>query len=402
MTTEPKSVNWDLFRSKLENIKPYNGDVNTLNRFVKRCEDLVINYKKLNDNDLNQHVFECIQEKLIDKAEIMVGRRVELDNWPKLKFALFQCFSDKRDIDCLVQELTRTRPYKSEHLLAFGGRLQVLRSNVIQRISNDTSLDEPQKTCQINHYDKTALNTFIAGCDSTLRNNMYIKKPSSLEDAMNIVNEFENFEKLYNNNFENKQNQKLNAPAHKPNFNSNQYQNTQTQFYQNNPNTRFYQKPVWSSQPVNIQPRQLPPQKYPTNRQVFGPPQNIFRPNQINPNHLPKPTPMSTTSRNPSGATYRNQNFQRQNYAQPQNQKPNFSFEELYSNEYDEDTSLNAAAPFTDTYYSDEGQQYVQYYQSKENFDKTEQSECTNECADDTEQNESGNFREIGQENQLA
>ena len=149
-----------------------------------RCEDLINRYKPLNDNDLNQHIFESIQEKLTGKAEIMVGKRVELDNWEKLKNALIQCFSDRRDIDCLVQELTRVRPYKNENLINFGNRLQLLLSNVIQRVSNDISLSDIQKNCQIEHYNKTALNTFIAGCSGNLRNNMYLKKPNSLEDAI--------------------------------------------------------------------------------------------------------------------------------------------------------------------------------------------------------------------------
>ena len=34
-------INWDLFKSKLENIKPFDGDSNNLNGFIKRCKDLV-------------------------------------------------------------------------------------------------------------------------------------------------------------------------------------------------------------------------------------------------------------------------------------------------------------------------------------------------------------------------
>ncbi|XP_030747092.1 uncharacterized protein LOC115875718 [Sitophilus oryzae] len=131
--------------------------------------------------------------KLIGKAEIMVGNRAELTYWISFKTALIQSFADRRDLDCLVQELTRTHPYKNESLLNFGSRLQLLRSNVVQRISNDTTITNEQKLCHITYLDKTALNTFIAGCSDLLRNNMHLRKPKTLEDALAYVNEFENF-----------------------------------------------------------------------------------------------------------------------------------------------------------------------------------------------------------------
>lgn len=354
---------FDMFKSRLENIKPYDGDVNTLNKFITRCEDLINKYKAFNDNELNQHVFECIQEKLVGKAEIMVGRRIELNNWEKLKNALIQCFSDRRDIDCLVQELTRVRPFKNENLINFGNRLQLLVSNVIQRISNDISLNDLQKNCQIDHYNKTALNTFIAGCTGNLRNNMYLKRPTSLEDAIAYVNEFDNFEKLYGNFYENNNKPKFNSNPpvrnslqqnppfnnfYNPNMNHSQnmlpiqqYSQQRQMFQPNISNQNTFANPIWPSQPINIQPRQLPPQKLPTNRQVFGPPRNVFRPNQIPPNQLPKPTPMSTTSRNPS--INRNSNHFQNRYQQ----RPNFEFQELFNNEY---TDNNAETNPGDSY----------------------------------------------------
>ncbi|CAG9770027.1 unnamed protein product [Ceutorhynchus assimilis] len=127
---------YDMFKSRLDNIKPYDGDVNQLNKFLSRCDNFIQKYNTLNDVELKLHVFQYIQEKLIGKDEIM-----------------------KR----------------------------LLVSNVIQRISNDQNLNALQKACQIDHYNKSALNSFIAGCAGNLRNNMYPKKPSSLEDAIAYV-----------------------------------------------------------------------------------------------------------------------------------------------------------------------------------------------------------------------
>ncbi|KAG5861035.1 hypothetical protein JTB14_013981 [Gonioctena quinquepunctata] len=107
----------------------------------------------------------------------MVGNRAELKNWSDLKNALKQCFSDRRDLDCLVLKLTRSRPYKGEDLISFGTRLQLIRSSVAQRISNDTNLQADEKVYQISHYDKVALSTFIAGPDSVI---LYVDDQANL------------------------------------------------------------------------------------------------------------------------------------------------------------------------------------------------------------------------------
>lgn len=401
----PPQMNWDLFKSKLHNIKPYDGDSNTLNKFINRCDSILDSYKVYNDAELNKHIFECIQEKLIGKAEAMVGNRVEINDWATLKTALVQCFSDRRDLDCLIQELTRTRPYKGEHLIDFGSRLQLLRSSVIQRISNDVKLSKDDKICQINHYDKTALNTFIAGCSGTLKNNMHLRKPSSLEDAMAYVNEFENFERLYGTvNEPRAQNSKF--QANNTSKQSNQHfafsaRPQNHQFMQNNtnfnsgaqyPRPNFVQRSYFPSQPINIQPRQMPPQKFFTNSQVFGKPQNVFAPKPIPANQLPKPEPMSTTSRNPTmisrkpmsgNQSYRFNNFSSQpsrNYQRP----PNFVFEELYSNDVQEDEPI-----------TDNNDYLYQYPNSELVFDEHEHFTDDNTDLDD---NPDVNFRTLASE----
>lgn len=418
MAPQVANINWSFFKSKLNNIKPYDGDSNTLNKFISRCDALFQSYADLNNDQLNAHIFECIQEKLIDKAELNVGNRTELQTCDDLKNALVQCFSDRRDLDCLVQELTRNYPYKNEHLLDFGSRIQLLMSTVIQRISNDVTLSINDKICQTNHHKKTALNTFIAGCPPILKNNLHLKKPATLEDAMAYVTEFENFEKLYGN-IEHKQMPKINVNHNnqniKPNNNFlNTRQQTNQKFYpftnQNN-NSRFYpnnnynyhsyprfnnpnnnqqfSKPIFPRQPINVQPIPEINKKYFTNRQVFGEnlrPQNVFKPNQINSNQLPKPEPMSTTSRNPS--LMRNVNYnQRQNYFQ-NNQKPNFSFEELNNTQ----TNLNKS--FDDTVYQNyalENECEIYADEPYENYNNNQQYNYKNEPETETQQDE--NFR---------
>ena len=74
--SQANQINWNLFKSKVENIKPFDGDSTTLNKFITACENLISTYTSLNDDIVNKHVFECIQGTLIGKAETMVGNRV--------------------------------------------------------------------------------------------------------------------------------------------------------------------------------------------------------------------------------------------------------------------------------------------------------------------------------------
>lgn len=162
---------------------------------------------------------------------------------------------------------------------------------------------------------------------------MYLRRPATFEDAMAYISEFKNFEKMYGNFEEkpfkkktfqpNKQNQKYNRQNfHSQNCSRNfPRQNYETQF-QNQPNSSQNQqrKKVWSSQPVNVQPIQHQNKKYLNNRQVYGPPKNVFKPNQIAQSQLPTPTPMSRISNNTSiRRSYYNNNNNYNNFRQNMN-----------------------------------------------------------------------------------
>lgn len=65
------------------------------------CDGFINKYACFNDKNVTEHLFECIQEALCQS-------RIN----DKLETALILCFSDRRDFECLVQELTRDRSFK--------------------------------------------------------------------------------------------------------------------------------------------------------------------------------------------------------------------------------------------------------------------------------------------------
>ncbi|XP_056642611.1 TBC1 domain family member 5 homolog A-like [Diorhabda sublineata] len=188
---------------------------------------------------------------------------------------------------------------------------------------------------------------------------MYLKKPVSLEDAMAYVDEFENFEKLYaqfyeprvkHNNNNNNNNVQTNQIRNNINNQYSNYNSFYRQYYDNNYNRNNYENNQrynnnnnynnCPSQLINVNPIPQKIQKYPTNAQVFGTRKNVFRPNQIPVNRLPRLEPMSTTSRNFTDRPSRhvkinhnnNNNTSNNRYFQSRNERPNFTSEELYNN----------------------------------------------------------------------
>ncbi|KAJ8914522.1 hypothetical protein NQ315_002795 [Exocentrus adspersus] len=112
---------------------------------------------------------------------------------------------------------------------------------------------------------------FITNLPPNIQTIIRLKNSDTLEGVLNYVleeEEFQNFSRLYHSN---------------SNINKPESQNIKPIFHN------------FPSQPINVQPRQVN-QKFPTNRQVFGKPnnqQNVWKQKSAN---LPKPTPMSGIS----------------------------------------------------------------------------------------------------------
>ena len=353
MTTQ--TVNYTLLKMYLDTIHPYEGNPNTLNSFISACDFVFETYCTNNDAILKSFLIRTVRMKLIDRAQTLVGSRLELTNWDQLKFALSDCFGDKRNIECLEQDLLFATPFKNESSLDFGKRLQVYRSNLAQKINSQTDMDQNTKLIYLRQYEQICLRTFIRGLTGSLQSIIRLKNPVNLETALTYVNEEENFH--YSQNlFKNPAPPKTCPQNNLPNLNKNFKMQTAQNFnYQNNnQNQNFINRPMqqpmqyvqqpmqymqqpiqynrfpqnnqnrFPSQPINMQPRQIN-QKYFTNRQVFGPPKNVFKPNgQVNAN---KPEPMSIRS---SYTMPHNRNQpQGSNYFKPTGPR-NFISEELF------------------------------------------------------------------------
>lgn len=354
-----REINISLFKLDLDSITPYDGSVHTLNIFINSCERIIAKYFN-NDNHadpINDTIYNCIIGKFRGRALLLVGNRIEIQTWAALKETLISTFADQRSVECLIQDLLILRPLKNETTFNFGQRCQDTRELIRAKVNLQPGT-AAEKLVMNRTYDNLALNTFIRHIPHHTQVMVRIKNPSTIEEALAIVIEEENFK--YSQNMSHSLNvaqrnptakispgNNLFKPANQPlsqqySYNSNNQNNYQNQFQQYRPPQQY--KTPFPQGPINIKPTYGPQQKLPTNQQVFGNPQRRPMPQQD------RPIPMSTSTINSAKKNF--SHFQRPHYNhfRPTG-PPNFTFQELhYADQYDEFNNDQTQDETFDTY----------------------------------------------------
>lgn len=344
-------VNYSEVRLFLDIIPSFSGEPCELSNFISACDEAVTQYAA--NQTVSKLIFRGIIGKLKGKALTLVSSRAELTTWAQIKFILKQSFSDQRSFNCLLQELHNMKPQAKESSYSFGVRCQYLRSLICSSINNDITLTNENKLAQIQNIEKLILITFQKYLTPQIQLAVRLKNPNCLEEAMQYLIEEENFISIINDGKSKQFSNSAPQPNHffcsvpKPNFQAPIYHRPISQQQQTPYQNRF------PSQPINITPRNLPQQKYFTNKQVFGksgPNVNVWQPkNTIQ----PKPTPMSGVSIQTTPKSHGNfQHSQRPKYFQPQS-RPTFISEELYNLDETESNLEN----YMQTYYPSEAPQ---------------------------------------------
>lgn len=312
----PETTDYQLLRLSLDSIPHFDGNPHTLNVFIDNCDFLYSNFRSNSNNALNSFILRAIIGKLTGRALMLIGSRIELKTWDEVKAALRLSFGDQRNLDCLVQDLIILRPLKGESAYNFGMRCQDARSLIVSKI-NSMNLANAEKIIRLQNYDDFALKTYIRGLPGPLQQNVRLRNPDSLEKAMGLVIEEENF--LYATNRSNTLNlqsyyrptQKVipvkpnnqqprphfvTMPIQQPNFNFRPptFHNSQPFNFPRPVNSNFTNwRPNFQQNHNQWQPRPTFNQNAPVFRPNFGQPNNSFKPNQ---NNNQKIEPMDTSS----------------------------------------------------------------------------------------------------------
>lgn len=411
-----QEVNYQLLRLYVDSIPMYSGDPHTLGIFISSCENIINIFSDPTNiaNPINNFILRAVIGKLTGRALILIGSRSELSSWLEIKQALQLSFGDQRNIDCLVQDLIVLRPHKSESPYNFGMRVQDSRSLIVAKINSINMIPE-EKILNLKNYDDLALKTFLRGLNGQLQNNVRLRNPDSLEKAMSLVIEEENFmyaqqrpntinsqtfhpykriTPVQNNQIKNSNPKNFQYNPFRPPIHNQPPRQHNNQHFQYSPNQKqnfqmqhqFLPVPMEGVEtspfprgPVNIQPRPVPPKKYFTNEQVFGKPTNVFKPGQNKSTYTP--TPMSISTRN----TNQFKKFK-------PNGPPKYTFEELHHLDNLEETEPNNQYYSNDYYenpkYNDEYSEYSENYFYSDTPDLEDPYY-------DFEQNENTNFTQV-------
>lgn len=288
----------------LDMVPEFHGDTQLLPRFIEICEKLVTKfYNTVDINDFqNEYLMSSILSKIKGDAAVNISSCI-ISRWSDLKSALLNTYSDKRDIYTLNIEIVNLKQ-GNESPFNYYNKVQHLLNLQISHLKAHGNENEIFKL--VVYFRNLALRVFLRGLREPLGSLMRTKNPPDLNSALNMLtNDFQTNIELLNSprgRFGSRNNFFENKNVHnKPLQITNYAHNTQ-------PKTNF--SPHNEQRPSTSQ----------SNNPNFNKTTNVFK---SNPNHsFPKPTPMSTSTRN----TFRaNQNFSNHNY------NPNY-FRQNYGN----------------------------------------------------------------------
>nr|CAH7732028.1 unnamed protein product [Callosobruchus chinensis] len=343
----------------LQIIPDFDGNPCRLYRYLEVSTDLLNTYWNATEPDCvqNKILLHGIFSKLSGAAEQVFSLSGTSD-WDTIKNLLISHFGDQRNESSLISDMTALRQNSNESSLQFYSRVVAM----LNHLHNFVSIHETNdaiKASKKTLFDSHALHTLLVGLKEPKSSMIRSMKPNNLAEAQKYILEDNNIRYLQKSSYSGlPSNKSLPPPVPpKPHFQI-QPNSFFRQPMQSTP--QFRPQPHFNQQfprgPINITPRQYhPPQRFPTNAQVFGPKPNVNVWRQPPPHRIPfKPTPMSIQTH-----LGRNTTDAQSNRFKPSGPR-NFAFEELHNVESDNMYSQNFE------YYPYDNS-YTEYYPSTEN-----------------------------------
>lgn len=338
-------------------IPQFDGNCNKLHRFISAAESILTHYyDQANPNSFqNTLLLNGILNKLDGRAEEVVAI-YGAKSWEDIKNTLIQNFGDQRDENCLNQDLVNLRQKPNETPFQFHEKVMHLLNAICNYI--DLHSNRAERDSKRDFFTKQALKTFLAGLRDPLGPAIRAMRPTTLAQALHFITEEENIKYYQRYQSINQFNVVKKPPMQNPQpshyFPQNHFNRFPQQFQprqmlvQPRPQSQFPQGPI------NIQRHFNPPvQRFPTNSQVFGKPQNVWRPTSNVPQN--KPTPMSTSTRNTTPQykrPYQNNAFGNNS------QNPNVP-EQLYNAEHFDDTQTDNDVEYYDEHHDEQAYGYT-------------------------------------------
>lgn len=181
--------NPDTIYKALRMVPEFDGNPNVLTRFIKICDQIVIQYlSNAQGSELaNQCLLNGILNKITGSAACTINSNGIPENWSGIRTALINNFSDQRDETALYRDLSlATQGNKNPQ--EFYEQCQTLFSMIMTFVT----LHEPiQTTVESKRqlYKKVTMQAFVRGLREPLGSRIRCMRPETIEKALEYVQE---------------------------------------------------------------------------------------------------------------------------------------------------------------------------------------------------------------------
>lgn len=380
---ETKMSDLDKIYKALRLVPEFDGNPNVLTRFLKLCDQLVVEFCGQASNELSKcALINGILNKITGSAARLINSNGISCDWQGIRSSLVNNFADQRDETALYNDLA-ILSQGSSSAQEFYERCQNLYSTIMTYVSLH---DTVQTTIDAKRdlYRKLTLQAYVRGLNDPLGSRIRCMRPETIEKALEFVHDETNTIYLQNRNQRLPDKKVINS-MHVPNHFVSGFKIPNQSF-----STPTF-KPINYSTPGPSRPQMIPPsapqlrQNFYQPRQ-FGPTrtQQIFRalPPNYNPQHSNfqmnsrpnpqtgnnQPRPMSGVSHfvtrplPPTQSAFTGHNWQKSGNPPPTNY---FKSKEVNYNNCTDDSYYVEYTDYYEPYY--DNYEYVDYQQPYEN-----------------------------------
>lgn len=201
----------ELRKEFLNMVPTYEGQPETLNRFVTSCDRLISRFYDRNnpDNFQNEYLLDCLLSKIQGAASTIVFSHPH-ETWDQVRKSLLDNFGDRRDSLTLTQEMCSLKQMQSEDAYKFYERVNKVLNSTISKIQCDS---EDAQACEItvNYLRKLGLRCLLKGLNEPLGSFMRTKAPETMAEAARIL--INDYNLIPSFRKQEKQNQNRGVPA---------------------------------------------------------------------------------------------------------------------------------------------------------------------------------------------
>lgn len=181
----------------IKNIKPFEGDRNSVYHFINNVDSILSLCEKIKEAEYYKIIISGIRNKVVGKAsDILLTQNINDSSWEAIKQALILNFADKRDESTLTFQLHNLVRSNLNH-----NDLYNKITEIISLLSNQLKLQKLEQCivdAKIKLYLQMGLTIFMGGIKEPLGQWLRARRPETLAEALEFVNQEENIQRIKN------------------------------------------------------------------------------------------------------------------------------------------------------------------------------------------------------------